>query len=318
MSTTLSETFGRLCRCLVIGEQTLFNALTARESWEGRAMGVADDIICNSHLFGSHKGERHQTQSLGSILPGSNYEITPSGRLELLECTYEDRSDPSRKGIARLFGAMTPVFTGPRRDTDYHGFVDLWPLGRAKFTDGTLVAFEPEVNGSAEPGLASNEIAQALQLNSTGSNLELQCSMTVVINDSRRREPKVIPFLDQLERAGRILDHASQQEWIDDAESRLRDLLSRINPGPTILRYSLVRIDDGLILYTVTANEVGRREVGLLSAGEWPCWGESVEAVPEFDRTQVVFDAVSRHEWARRWDMGLQQHRMQAEHGIFA
>jgi hypothetical protein len=43
-----------------------------------------------------------------------------------------------------------------------------------------------------------------------------------------------------------------------------------------------------------------------------------IEAVPEFDLTLVVFDAVSRREWLRRWEMRLQQHRIQAEHGIIA
>ena len=43
-----------------------------------------------------------------------------------------------------------------------------------------------------------------------------------------------------------------------------------------------------------------------------------IEAVPEFDLTLVVFDAVSQREWSRRWGMRLQQHRIQAEYGIIA
>jgi hypothetical protein len=31
----------------------------------------------------------------------------------------------------------------------------------------------------------------------------------------------------------------------------------------------------------------------------------------------VVFDAVDRREWFRRWDMSLQRHRVQAEYGVF-
>jgi hypothetical protein len=40
--------------------------------------------------------------------------------------------------------------------------------------------------------------------------------------------------------------------------------------------------------------------------------------VPEFDWTRVVFDAVSRYEWSRRWDMRLQQQHIQHEYGVFS
>ena len=38
---------------------------------------------------------------------------------------------------------MTPAFTGPRTDEALHGWVVFPGFGRAKFTDGTMVAFEP-------------------------------------------------------------------------------------------------------------------------------------------------------------------------------
>lgn len=105
-------------------------------------MSVSDEVVCNHPLFGEHRGKAYQTYSLDSIFPGAKYEITESGRLELLVCNYEDRSDPHAEGMARLFGALTPVFTGERRDVNYHGWMELRGIGRAKFTDGTLVAFE--------------------------------------------------------------------------------------------------------------------------------------------------------------------------------
>ena len=37
-----------------------------------------------------------------------------------------------------------PVFTGEGRDLNYHGWLALTGLGRAKFTDGSLVGFKPE------------------------------------------------------------------------------------------------------------------------------------------------------------------------------
>jgi hypothetical protein len=102
-----------------------------------------DDVLCNNDLFGDHKGETHCTQSLNSVFPGSKYEITPMGRLELLECTYEDRSDPNASRWLRLAGMMTPVFTGQRSKVALHGWVEFPGFGRAKFTDGTMVAFVP-------------------------------------------------------------------------------------------------------------------------------------------------------------------------------
>lgn len=113
-------------------------------------MRVLDDVLCNNDLFGDHKGETHCTQSLHQVFPGSTYEITPAGRLELLECIYEDRSNPNAAGCLRLGGMMTPVFTGRRSDVALHGWVEFPRFGRAKFTDGTLVSFEPESDQSLE------------------------------------------------------------------------------------------------------------------------------------------------------------------------
>jgi hypothetical protein len=39
---------------------------------------------------------------------------------------------------------MARVYTGGRRDLNYHGWLYLSCFGRAKFTEGTMVAFEPE------------------------------------------------------------------------------------------------------------------------------------------------------------------------------
>lgn len=105
-------------------------------------MTVSDEVLCNHPLFGDHRGETYQTYSLDAVFPGARYEITASGRLELLVCNYENRSDANTEGIASLFGALTPVLTGERRDVKFHGWLELSGFGRAKFTDGTLVGFE--------------------------------------------------------------------------------------------------------------------------------------------------------------------------------
>ena len=108
-------------------------------------MGMFDEVECNHDLFGVHKGETHQTRDphwRGGLL--DKYEITPSGRLEFLEYRVEDRSDPTVEGISRLVCMLTTIYTGGRPDLNYHGWLNLSCFGRAKFTDGTMVAWEPE------------------------------------------------------------------------------------------------------------------------------------------------------------------------------
>lgn len=137
-------------------------------------MGMRDDVICNNELFGDRKGDTCGTQDLDPVFPGSTYEITASGRLELLECTYEDHGDPNATGLARLFGAMTPAFTGGRRDLNYHGWLVLEPLGRAKFTDGTLVEFEPYSNQSRSQNPSQAKAAQVAPREGAPSEPESQ------------------------------------------------------------------------------------------------------------------------------------------------
>jgi hypothetical protein len=110
-------------------------------------MGMFDEVLCNHTAFGIHQGETHQTKSLhplGGAL--EKYEITPSGRLEFLEYRTEDRSDPNAQGIWSLGGSMAIIFTGKRRDMNFHGWLELSCFGRAKFTDGTIVGFEQEAD----------------------------------------------------------------------------------------------------------------------------------------------------------------------------
>lgn len=99
-------------------------------------MSAMDRVLCNHQLFGDQRGKTFQTDNLHAAFPGARYEITASGRLELMVCKYEDHSDPDAEGIARFCGALTPVFTGERRDVDHHGWLELSGFGRAKFTDG--------------------------------------------------------------------------------------------------------------------------------------------------------------------------------------
>ena len=59
---------------------------------------------------------------------------------------YEDRSDPKAEGWERLAGSLTPVFTGERRDLNYHGWLKLTGFEPSQFTDRALVAFQPGIS----------------------------------------------------------------------------------------------------------------------------------------------------------------------------
>jgi len=132
-------------------------------------MGLYDEVILNHDMFGVHKGEKHQTKSLdptGSSL--EQYEITPSGRLAFLEYVIEDHSNPNAQGIERCSGMLAHVYTGGRRDTNYHGWLEFTAFGRAKFTDGTLVVFEPK----AEHPPALHEVAPETETSQSASNAQ--------------------------------------------------------------------------------------------------------------------------------------------------
>lgn len=117
--------------------------------------------------------------------------------------------------------------------------------------------------------------------------------MEVLTNGARKRPSRPIPFWKALIEKGRGIYGTAGAEWLEDTERRLRDVLQRVDPRPTLLGYVAERINNGPTLYTFTTDAVAKSAIGLLCAGEWPCWTEIVEAVPEFDQTHVVFDAVS-------------------------
>jgi hypothetical protein len=107
------------------------------------SIGLYDDVLCSHEVFGVHRGETHQTTSL-HIFGGrvERYEITPSGRLELLEDTVDDKSSLNDKQRAGFRMPVTMAHTGGRRDLNFHGWLDLAGIGRARFLDGVMVALE--------------------------------------------------------------------------------------------------------------------------------------------------------------------------------
>ena len=62
-------------------------------------------------------------------------------------------------------------------------------------------------------------------------------TMKVQIKPRCLREALDIPFLRMIEKMGRILDDSAQREWLDDAEQRLRSVISRIDPVPVSYGY---------------------------------------------------------------------------------
>lgn len=184
-----------------------------------------------------------------------------------------------------------------------------------------VTAFEPDPDQRREEDSPVSKSAQVVQREVTKSDRRIRQrskTMTILIAGSRQRQPRAIPFMRKLEKSNRVLDGTAKKEWVDDAERRLRDVVSRVDPRPMLLGYHVERLDDGLILSTITSNEIGKREIAFLSTGEWPCWIEIVDAVPELDRTAVVFDAAVQFEWSRQWDMLEQERRIQAEYGIYS
>lgn len=227
-------------------------------------MGVLDDVLCNNDLFGDHRGETHRTQSLHRVFPGSTYEITPTGRLELLECTYEDRSDPNAPRCLRLGGMMTPVFTGQRSDVGLHGWVEFPGFGRAKFADGTLVAFEPELDQSLErnqppaTGIQSSSVpalASRIDVAGGGPAEYLRCFFFELERLKRRSScdlSHAIGFRDGklhvLMSIGDVRERVYVQDLDQDPASAAQDafLLWRRRPGSTrrSSRFSLKRAQE--------------------------------------------------------------------------
>jgi hypothetical protein len=232
-------------------------------------MSVSDEVFCNNDLFGEQIGEKHLTQSLDAVFPGSVYEITPDGRLELLEETFEDRSDPNAQGPMRLAGIMTPVFTGERRDMNFHGWVVFPDFGRADFTEGTLTEFVPDPDSLHEPEFPQYKTAhvektlrpEARRIRHQQLHLK-SCEMTVLLEGPRRRQPRINPFQRMLEKTHRGLDDTAKTEWLDDTERRLREVISHLDPRPTVDGYSVERSEDGLKIFTITARRIGKRAIG--------------------------------------------------------
>ena len=178
-------------------------------------MGTFDEVWCHHDLFGAHKGEKHQTRSLNLMGGGAfeQYEITPAGRLELLEYVIEDRSDPNAEGIDRILGSATMLLTGSSRDMNYPGWLSLSAFGRAKFTDGMLVAFEAEAIrdlGTEESSVelrvadqrdADNGIARessALQESAEETRARQAGKRRLVEPDARKATVKVGKLIDRL------------------------------------------------------------------------------------------------------------------------
>jgi hypothetical protein len=70
-------------------------------------------------------------------------------------------------------------------------------------------------------------------------------------------------------------------------------------------------------IHTSTPNEQSKLEMIALSVGQYPGWKKITKAVPELSASIVHFDAFSKWEWERIWDVEEELSRLRAEHGIF-
>jgi hypothetical protein len=113
-----------------------------------------------------------------------------------------------------------------------------------------------------------------------------------------------------------VWDDAAKKEWADDVERRLREVRSQIDPRPLVLGYAIERSGNSIVIFTVSRNELNKQEIAALSQGQWPCWDEIVEAVPEFIHSKTGFDACTNFEWWRKWDVEVEMSRFRLEEGI--
>jgi hypothetical protein len=100
------------------------------------------------------------------------------------------------------------------------------------------------------------------------------------------------PFLKAFHKTDRIWEDAAKTEWADDVQRRLRKVLHQIHPRPKVLGYVIYRVGNSVGLSTVTSDEQGKQEMAALSAGQWPCWNEIVDAVPELSRSTVCLEGL--------------------------
>jgi hypothetical protein len=125
------------------------------------------------------------------------------------------------------------------------------------------------------------------------------------------------PFLRAFLQTDRVWDDAAKKEWADDVERRLREVRSQIDPRPLVLGYAIERSGNIVVIFTVSRNELNKREIAALSQGQWPCWDKIVKAVPEFIQAKVGFEACTNFEWWKKWDVEDEMSRFRLEHGIF-
>lgn len=142
-------------------------------------------------------------------------------------------------------------------------------------------------------------------------------------NVGRERHPvhdvklRQTSFLKAFLKTDRVWDDAAKTEWADDVQRRLREVRSRINPGPLVLGYTIGRRGNVVVVSTVSRNELSKQEMAALSRGEWPCWDQIVKAVPELIRSKAGFDACTNFEWWRKWDVEVEMSRIRLEYGMF-
>jgi hypothetical protein len=123
-------------------------------------------------------------------------------------------------------------------------------------------------------------------------------------------------FLKALLKTGRVWDDAAKREWADDVERQLREVISQIDPRPLVLGYAIERFGNSVVVFTVSRNELSKKEIAALARGQWPRWDKIVKVVPEFIHSTTGFDACTNFEWWRKWDVEDEMSRFRLKHGI--
>lgn len=159
--------------------------------------------------------------------------------------------------------------------------------------------------------------AQSKVLYESGSGIEELRSYLIVHYVGTPKtwtQPRQSPFLRRALKANLELDKAA---WADDVERRLRNVVAVIDPTSQILGYTIQRLKNCVSIHTSTPNEQSKQEMVILSTGQWPGWEKIIKAVPELSDSMVHFDAYSKWEWERIWDVEEELSRLRVEHGVF-
>lgn len=93
--------------------------------------------------------------------------------------------------------------------------------------------------------------------------------------ENSRTPRSSIQILKAFLQTDRVWDEATKREWADDVDLRLIEVISQIEPRPTLLSYIIERSANRLVIFTFARPELRKREMAALAREQWPGWDRS-------------------------------------------